>query len=174
MNYQVNSFQDSIKSGMTEFFEELKEKLDGLTESELSWQASLDSNSIIWLVWHMALVEDKWISNSIVGKATIWESSNWAERTGIYASGYGYGQTMDIVRALPSVSISTLVEYYDEVRDATFGAIDAMSDDDVANIDIQESGDASWGWILAHIIVEESQHLGQIAFIRGIIRGLDG
>jgi hypothetical protein len=29
-------------------------------------------------------------------------------------------------------------------------------------------------WVFGHAIVEESQHLGQIAFIRGMQRGLDG
>ena len=30
------------------------------------------------------------------------------------------------------------------------------------------------GWILGHILAEESQHLGQVAYIRGMIRGFDG
>ena len=29
-------------------------------------------------------------------------------------------------------------------------------------------------WIWGHIIVEESQHLGQIAYIRGMIKGING
>ena len=28
-------------------------------------------------------------------------------------------------------------------------------------------------WILGHVLVEESQHLGQVAYIRGMIKGLD-
>ena len=30
------------------------------------------------------------------------------------------------------------------------------------------------GWILGHILAEESQHLGQVAYIRGMQRGFDG
>ena len=55
----MGSFRDAIKSAMTEYLDELKHKLDGLTDAELTWQASLDTNTIIWLVWHMARVEDK-------------------------------------------------------------------------------------------------------------------
>jgi hypothetical protein len=66
----MSSFKDAIKNGMTEYLDELKQKLDGLTEAESRWQASLDSNSIQWLVWHMARVEDSWINNKLrVAKA---------------------------------------------------------------------------------------------------------
>jgi hypothetical protein len=52
---------------MSEYLEDLKLKLDGLTEPELRWQVGLESNTIIWLVWHMARVEDNWI-NGVVGE----------------------------------------------------------------------------------------------------------
>jgi hypothetical protein len=49
-----------------------------------------------------------------------------------------------------------------------------MSEDDVSNEIDRGRGPITWGWILGHVMVEESQHLGQIAFIRGMIRGLNG
>ncbi|MBT4125238.1 MAG: DUF664 domain-containing protein [Chloroflexi bacterium] len=170
----MSSFKDSVKSGMTEYLDELKEKLDGLTEAELRWQASLDTNTIVWLVWHMARVEDNWINGVIAGGDTVWDSSGWAAKTGISAEGNGYSNTMDEVRALPEVAVSDLLAYYDAVRDAAFSVIDDMSDEDVSNELDRGNGPITWGWILGHVIVEESQHLGQVALIRGIIRGLDG
>ncbi len=170
----MNSFKDSIKSAMSEYLGELNEKLDGLREAELRWQASLDSNSIMWLVWHMARVEDNWISGAIAGTATVWDSGGWSGRTGITSATNGYGDDMDAVRSMPDVPISLLLEYYDEVRAATFKCIDGMDDGDTGKIDIRDGRDSSWGWILGHIVVEESQHLGQVAFIRGLIRGLNG
>lgn len=174
MNYQAGTFKESIKSGLTEYLEGLKEKLDGLTQAELEWQATLDSNSIVWLVWHMARVEDNWVSGAITGKDSVWDLGGWAGKTGIKFDTNGYAHVMDEVRAVRDVDMAVLLEYYDDVRAATFAAIDAMDDDDVATIDIREGRDAAWGWILGHIIVEESQHLGQIAFIRGMIRGING
>ena len=170
----MNSFKDSIKSGMTEYLDELKEKLEGLTEAELRWQASLDSNSIIWLVWHMARVEDNWINGVVAGGDSVWDSGGWATKAGISAEGNGYNNTPDQVRALPEIAVSDLLDYYGDVREATFGVIDKISSVDVANVYSRGNRSTTWGWILAHVIVEESQHLGQIAFIRGMIRGLDG
>jgi uncharacterized damage-inducible protein DinB len=170
----MKSFKDSIKSGMTEYLEELKTKLEGLTEAELRWQASLDSNTILWLVWHMARVEDNWINGVIAGGESMWDSGNWAEKTGISVEGNGYADKLDAVRALPSVPSETLIEYYDAVREASFGVIDNLASIDMSNVFSKGDRSTTWGWILGHVIVEESQHLGQVAFIRGIIRGLDG
>jgi len=170
----MSSFKDAVKSGMTEYLEELKEKLEGLSEAELHWQATLDTNTLIWLVWHMARVEDNWINKTIAGGETIWSSGDWARKTGIGADGSGSSQKMDEVRAFPQVNMRILISYYDEVRCSAFDVIDAMSESDGNNEIDRGRGPITWNWILGHVVVEESQHLGQVALIRGMIRGLDG
>ncbi|MDA0595478.1 MAG: DUF664 domain-containing protein [Chloroflexi bacterium] len=129
---------------------------------------------MIWVVWHMACVEDNWINGVIAGGDSVWDSGGWAVKTGITSEGNGYSNTMNEVRALPEVAVSDLLAYYDAVRDAAFGVIDRMSDDDVSTEFSRGERTITWGWILGHVIVEESQHLGQVALIRGIIRGLNG
>jgi len=171
----MSSFKDAVKSGMTEYLDELKQKLEGLSEAELRWQPTLDTNTIIWLVWHMARVEDNWINGQIAGGETVWESGGWAERTGITAEGNGYSDTMDQVRSLPDVPVGEFIAYYDEVREAAFGVIDGLTDSDMSReLTSRRGREVTCGWILGHVIVEESQHLGQIALIRGMIRGLNG
>ena len=56
---------------MTEYLDELKTKLAGLTDPELRWQATFGSNSIIWLVWHMARVEDGWLNSTVAGGKSV-------------------------------------------------------------------------------------------------------
>ena len=172
----MSSFRDAIKSAMAEYLNELKQKLDGLTEAELTWQPSLDTNTIIWLAWHMARVEDNWI-NGVVGEgATIWESGDWQSRTGVADEGNGWGQTMDQVRVFPGRDINSIVAYYEAVREAGFKVIDSLTDADMDTTREQtrNRGPIEILWILGHVVVEESQHLGQIALIRGMIRGLNG
>ena len=122
----------------------------------------------------MACVEDNWINGVIAGGDSVWDSGGWAVKTGITSEGNGYSNTMNEVRALPEVAVTDLLAYYDAVRDAAFGVIDRMSDDDVSTEFSRGERTITWGWILGHVIVEESQHLGQVALIRGIIRGLNG
>jgi uncharacterized damage-inducible protein DinB len=170
----MSSFKDAVKAGMTEYLDELKQKLEGLTEAEVQWQATLDTNTIAWLVWHMAKVEDSWINVWIAGGEEVWVTGKWAERTGIAGTSGGFGQVMDEVRSMPNVPISELVAYYEAVRKAAFETIDGMTDADMANEIDRGHGPITWSWILGHVMVEESQHLGQVALIRGMIRGLDG
>jgi hypothetical protein len=170
----MSGFKSAVKNGMTEYLDGLKAKLDGLSEAELRWQATMDSNSILWLVWHMARVEDGWINSSIAGGDSVWDSGGWAARTGIAVDGSGYGQGPDDVRSMPDVALAELIQYFDDVRAAGFNVIDGMSDDDLNKTFIRGDRSVTWSWILGHVVVEEAQHLGQIAFIRGMIRGLDG
>ena len=170
----MSSFKDAVKSGMTEYLVDLKTNLDGLTEAELYWHATLGSNSIAWLVWHMARVEDGWINRTIAGGESVWDSGNWAERTGLTHENGDFGETADEAPSLPVVDVGGLIDYYDAVRTAAFEVIDGMSDEDVATEIDRGRGPITWGWILGHVLAEEAQHLGQVGFIRGMIRGLNG
>lgn len=170
----MSGFKGALKSGMTEYLTDLKTRLEGLTEAELRWQATLDSNSILWLVWHMARVEDGWINNTIAGGESVWDSGGWAERTGVTYDNSGYRQTADEVRSMPVVPVTELIDYFDDVRAASFKVIDGMSDEDLSKNFTRGDRSVTWSWILGHVLAEEAQHLGQIGFIRGMIRGLDG
>ncbi len=170
----MSGFRGALKSGMTEYLTDLKTRLEGLSEAELRWQATLDSNSILWLVWHMSRVEDGWINNTIAGGESVWDSGGWAERTGVTYDNSGYGQTADEVRSMPVVSVTDLIDYFDDVRAATFKVIDGMSDEDLSKNFTRGDRSVTWSWILGHVLAEEAQHLGQIGFIRGMVRGLDG
>jgi hypothetical protein len=54
--------------------------------------------------------------------------------------------------------------------------IDALEQSDLDRDVFAEYRDESLniGWILGHILAEEAQHLGQIAYIRGMQRGFNG
>ena len=122
----------------------------------------------------MARVEDNWINGVIAGGDSVWDSGGWSGKTDIDVEGSGVSNTPDEVRALPQVAVDDLLNYYNAVREAAFGVIDGMTDSDTANVFSRGDRSTTWGWILGHVIVEESQHLGQIALIRGMIRGISG
>ena len=170
----MSGFRGALKSGMTEYLADLKTRLEGLSEAELCWQATLDSNTITWLVWHMARVEDGWINSSIGGGESVWDSGGWADRTGVTYDNSGYGQTADEARSMPAVDVALLIDYFDAVREASFKVIDEMSEEDLSKSYSRGGRSVTWSWILGHVLAEEAQHLGQIGFIRGMVRGLNG
>jgi hypothetical protein len=80
---------------------------------------------------------------------------------------------------MAEVSMKLLLEYFSEVRKRTIAELEKSTDFDMATVYRppswwRASRDMTGAWVFGHAIVEESQHLGQIAFIRGMQRGLDG
>ena len=86
----------------------------------------------------------------------------------------GFGQTIDEVRTMPEISLNALMEYFDAVRAVTHRYLDSATDGDILQEYSHRGSDRTGIWIVGHILVEESQHTGQIALIRGLIRGHGG
>ncbi len=168
-------FKDAVRSGLIEYMEGLEKALDGLTDDELRWQPALHGNFIEWTVWHMARVEDRWINLVLREDDDIWAKDRWYERFGMAEDNYGRQDTAEMMRAMPKTDINVMMEYYCAARKATLAHLDAMTPEDLDKTyfhprrQIKVTG----AWVLGHIIVEESQHLGQIAYLRGLMRGLD-
>jgi len=165
-------FKDAVKSGLEEYLDALKKAVDGLTPAELQWQPTLASNSISWIVWHMARVEDRWVNRVLRSDVELWIRDGWHEKFGMSKEAHGYGETEAKVRAMPEVAMSDLLVYFDAVRQSTLAYLEQMTSADIeASYAHPRLTGITGSWILGHILVEESQHLGQVAYIRGMIRG---
>ncbi|MBL40991.1 MAG: hypothetical protein CL761_06720 [Chloroflexi bacterium] len=174
----MENFKESIISGLNEYLTALYKALDGLNIHELKWQPSLESNNIIYLVWHMARVEDNWINKILGGNQTIWEKNQWAKKLNIDQNlddaDYGKGYGKEDISNLPDMNIDQLKLFYKDQRKASLDVIINLKDEDLEKDYKRLTGELKKGyWILGHVLVEESQHLGQIAYIRGMIKGLN-
>jgi uncharacterized damage-inducible protein DinB len=170
------SFRDPIKSGLNEYYGKLKETLDGLSPEELLWQPGPESNHILWTVWHMARVSDRWANSTVLGNEELWIRDGWASQLGMPEDRYGRGETPDQVRDFPDVNITLILRYFDAAHLSLLAMIDGLEESDLERDVYAAYRDESLniGWILGHILAEESQHLGQIAYIRGMQRGFNG
>jgi hypothetical protein len=165
-------FKDAIKSGLAEFLDGLKKAVDGLTPAELRWQPTLASNPICWIVWHMARVEDRWVNRVLRGEVELWIADGWHKKFGMSEEAHGYAETIEQVRAMPEVAMSDVLDYFAAVRHSTLAHLEQMTPEQLeATYAHPRLKGITGAWILGHILVEESQHLGQIAYIRGMIRG---
>ena len=148
------TFKIVVRSAFDEYLREMHTAMDGLTPEDLRWQPDPGSNHITWLVWHMARVEDGWVSEARKTEQ-VWATSDWPEKLGLADLGGSNGWGWDA-----------------DVRAVTFAEFDKMTDADMSlPWSHPKSSLTSIASIFGHIIVEESQHLGQIAFIRGMLRG---
>lgn len=62
MTAQARAIWDALEFRMPTVLQ----KVRGLTDAELSWQPPSGANSVAWLVWHIAEVEDNWIRAAVL------------------------------------------------------------------------------------------------------------
>ncbi len=170
----MNEFKKVIISGLEEYLEALYKAIDGLSNNELRWQPSLESNNIIYLIWHMARVEDNWINQVIGGNQNTWVKNGWNKKFPFDEDDYGKGYEKQDLANLPDMNKDLLMKFYEEQRSESLKVIEKLTEEDLSKEYKRLSGELKIGyWILGHVLVEESQHLGQVAYIRGIIKGLN-
>ena len=167
-------FKDIIQMALGEYMDQLRKALDGLTPEERRFQPAPQAHHIDFVVWHMARVEDSWINRFAQRTDQIWTRDGWFQRFGIPEDGHGYGFTAEQVADLPRFDLDEMMAYADSVRRETLRYLEGLTHDDLA---ISPGPDVRPGYTIgrmfSHVIVEESQHVGQVAYLRGIQRGLN-
>ena len=171
----MQPFLQAIDSGLNEAFDKLKRALDGLSEDELHWRPALESNTIDWMVWHMARVEDNWINVRLRNSESIWDRDGWTQRVGVEIPDNGYGQTAEEIRAIPPFNVPIVMEYYGAVRQGTsdYFANEMQEEDLAKELPHPRYDPITYAWVLGHLLCEEAEHLGQIEYLRGMMRGLN-
>jgi len=166
--------KELIRIGLDEYFNALPMLLDGLTKEERRYQPTPESHHIDFAVWHMARVEDNWIHQFAKGTEQIWIQHSWYRKLELPRDGTGYGFTSDEVKTLPVYDIDVLMSYYRIVAQETRNYLTQISQDQLNYCPEPDKRPGySIGQMLSHIIVEESQHLGQISYIRGMLKGIN-
>ena len=169
----MNYFRQSILSGLNEYYVILKRSLDSLSEEEILWKPNPHSNNVIFLIWHMALVEDNLINKVLLGKERIWITENYYKDFPELRNETGFAFNQEKLDKFPIVDIDWLMNYHNILREGTIKFITNIEDEDL-------SLDYTFGirqvkgyFVIGRLMTELSQHLGQVSYIRGMIRGLD-
>ena len=168
----MSAFKEALRSGLEEYLERLQIGIEGLTPAEARWQPTMETNHIAWLVWHMARVEDSWVSRLLDGTPQVWTTGGWADQFGMDPESTGSGHTSEDVRAMPEVPLGDLMAYFEAVRGVMRQYLDQATEADLSRTYHYRGNDRSGTWIVGHILVEESQHTGQVGLIRGMMRGV--
>ena len=159
--------------GLEEYLDGLRKALHGLTAAERRFQPKADANHIDFVVWHMARNEDQEIHDA-QRTSEVWQRDAWYQKLGLPAGDDGFGYTVEQVANLPQFDIADCMAYYDAVRRATLRYLDGLTPEALERCpDPERHPRSTIGRMFSHLIVEESQHLGQVAYLRGLQRGLE-
>lgn len=174
-------FHDVIRMGLQEYYDELKQAVDGLTHEERRFMPEPDSHHIDFAVWHIARVEDAWI-NRFAKQAgdQVWNRGDWAIRLNLpvreirgFGPESGWGWSGEQVRNMPAFEPGDLWDYLDAVRGDTVEYLESIDEADLDRCPDSARPDYSIGRMWSHLLVEESQHVGQVSYLRGLQRGMN-
>ena len=166
--------KESLRIGLGEYLDGLRRALDGLTAAERRFQPNAVANHIDFIVWHMARDEDVEIHTFAQSAGEIWQRDAWYEKLRLPAEDDGVDYTVEQVANLPRFDMADCMAYYEAVRRATLRFLDGLTPADLDRCPRPERRPGySIGGMLSHLIVEGSQHLGQVAYLRGLQRGLE-
>lgn len=79
----------SWRMAQTEPWSYEDEVLDGMTEGQIRRIPQNDEHSVVWLIWHIARIEDVAMNMLVAGQAQILRQDNWLERINITACDTG-------------------------------------------------------------------------------------
>jgi hypothetical protein len=146
--------------------------VDALDAAALTWSPAPGTNHIGWLVWHLTRVQDVHIAELLVAEQ-IWPASDFPRRCGLEPdpANTGYGHTAaDVARVQPD-GASVLVEYLDAVHGRTCSMLDGLTPADLDRIvDRHWDPPVTLGVRLVSVADDCLQHVGQAAYVRGLLR----
>jgi uncharacterized damage-inducible protein DinB len=143
----------------------------GLSPEQLVTAPATGANTIGWLVWHLARGQDAQIA-AVAGTEQVYTSGDWAARFGLDADpdDTGYGHDPDDVRAVRPESAAALTDYLDAVHAATLRYLATLAEADLDRV-VDDAWDppVTLGVRLVSIVDDDVQHVGQAAFVRGLL-----
>jgi hypothetical protein len=149
-----------------------QDAVDGLDAGELATQPAPGANSIAWLIWHLARVQDHHVSE-LLDTTQLWESGDWAERFGLDGdpSDTGYGHTVEEMDRVRPDGPDALLDYLTAVDQRTREMLSGLSPADLDRIvDRRWDPPVTLGVRLVSIADDCLQHVGQAAYVRGLLQ----
>jgi hypothetical protein len=147
--------------------------VNGLSAEQLAFRPNGESNSIAWLVWHLTRIQD----DDVAGLHRIeqaWTEGGWSEHFALpfdpADTGYGHGPD-DVAKVTADAAL--LLGYFEAVHEKTVAYLRTLS-----TADLEQVVDPSWdppvtvGIRLVSVIADDLQHVGQAAYVRGMVQRL--
>ncbi|MGW2565863.1 mycothiol transferase [Streptomyces sp. NPDC001537] len=164
--------KDILIDGFNRIQEEVHAAVEGLGPDDLSARPLEAGNSIAWLVWHLTRVQDDHVADAF-GLDQVWLAQDWEKRFGLDLPrrDTGYGHSSAKVAKVRVDSGDLLTGYYDAVHAQSLGVLR-----DLAAKDLERIVDENWdppvtlGVRLVSVLSDDLQHVGQAAYVRGLLQ----
>ncbi|MET8569417.1 DinB family protein [Streptomyces sp. NPDC004783] len=164
--------KDILIEGYGRIREEVHAAVGGLDPDGLNTRPADGTNSVAWLVWHLTRVQDDHVADAF-GLDQVWLGQDWEKRfgLGLPRRDTGYGHTPAKVAKVRVDSAGLLTGYYDAVHEQTLGALRSLTAKDLERV-VDDSWDppVTLGVRLVSVLSDDLQHVGQAAYVRGLLQ----
>ena len=149
----------------------LKSALEDLTQEDLNQQPNPESNSMGWIAWHLTRVQDRAIAD-LAGEEQLWIKDKWHSSFVRLADpqDVGVGHSSEDLAAFRSPDAKILIAYHHAVLERTKGYLSNLSQPELDR-KIDHPRFPTVGLRLTAIINDNFQHAGQVAYVRGLLKG---
>ena len=161
--------RELLRDAFTRLIEHADDVAAGLSDEVAVYRPTPDANTIAWLLWHSARVQDAQLC-AIAGLEQVWLKDGWVDRFALDLprDAHGYGHTAEDVAKVKAPA-SLLIGYYRAVHHVTLEYVASVTSADLdAVVDENYTPPVTASARLVSIIDDCAQHLGQAAYVRGI------
>jgi hypothetical protein len=149
----------------------LEKALIGMTQADLNEQPRPDCNSMGWLAWHLTRTQDRSIAD-LTGEKQLWIKDNWYARfsRASDAADTGFGHKPEDVAAFKSPDVATVLGYHKAVLQKTKQYLGSLSTTELG----RKLDHPRFPTVEARLVAtlnDGLQHVGQIAYVRGLLKG---
>jgi hypothetical protein len=163
--------RELLRDSFTRIIEHVDDLTDDLTDEVSFFRPTSTANSIAWLIWHSARIQDAQLA-AICGIEQVWFTDEWVDRFNLDLprDAHGYGHTPEDVGKVRAPA-DLLAGYFHAVHKMTLEYIAGVTPEELARV-VDENWDppVTASARLVSIFDDCMQHLGQAAYVRGISR----
>ena len=167
---------ESVTSALEFNWRMVDSALEGLDEAILSQRPNEQCNSIAWTLWHMNRVVDNFINSRFQDKPQLWVSQGWHQKYGMDPDpdNRGVGWTAEQVTAWKAPARDAQLGYYEVVKNAAKGYLKSATQADLAKqmVNPPVAEPRTIASLLGQMTWDNVAHGGQIAYLRGLFKGM--
>ena len=166
-------WQELIAETYRRMSREYENILDGLTMDDLHKRPAPDANTIGWLLWHTARSYDRTVGDVMYGEQ-LWIKDKWYVKFNRKPdfNDTGYLHSFEEVGNLRIPDIETLRDYQRAVTQASIEYVKKLTEEELDRdcpLSTHPGTTATAGMRIIGNINDCYQHLGQAAYVRGLI-----
>ncbi|MEQ8146450.1 DUF664 domain-containing protein [Streptomyces sp. OP7] len=167
--------KDILIDGFGRIREEVHAAVEGLDPDDLAARPGPNANTIAWLVWHLTRIQDDHMADAF-GLDQVWLSGGWEKRfgLGLPRGTTGFGHSPAQVAKVRVDSGDLLTGYHDAVHEQTLGVLRTLTAKDLERV-VDENWDppVTLGVRLVSVLSDDLQHVGQAAYVRGLLQSAE-